>query len=1107
LVLTLVLSSAGLLFAQDPRPDNLQVSAGVTPESQESLPNKEGKAAQPARTSSASGEELVSVIVKLDDASLAAYAGGIPGLAATSPEATGAPLDVQSRDSQLYLGYLAAKQDALISSVSKTAPSARVVYRYSAIIGGVSMLVPSSQVEAIAKLPGVQAVYEDKLVPVDTSNSPAFIGATALWQALGGAEDAGEGVIVGILDTGVWPEHPSFSDPDPSGESYDPPPGGPYACDFGNTAFNPNDAPFTCNNKLIGAYEFLDTFKVARGLTATEFDSARDANGHGTHTSSTAAGNNSVPASILGSDLGLISGMAPRAQVIMYKVCADINDGNGTASCYTTDSAAGVEQAILDGVNVLNFSVGGGSTPYNDVVSLAFLDAYNAGVFVAASAGNSGPGADTVDHREPWTTTVAASTQDKAYGSDLTLSADNGDTLTVHGASIVSGIDTPTPIVYAGDFGDALCEDATPDGTFTGVVVLCDRGVIARVAKSGNVQARGAVGMVLRNLALQGTATDNHFIPSIHVEFDAGADVFDFMTTHTGVLASWTDGAAEASQGDVMAAFSSRGGPGQTLGISKPDVTAPGVQILAGHTPLPVTIAGGAPGQLFQVIQGTSMSSPHVAGAAALLKDLHPDWTPGQIKSALMTTARLINVVKEDGVTPVDPFDVGSGRIDLRKAGNPGITFSATGQDFLDHEADLWNANYPSLYVPVMPGRATVERTAHSELNYPSIWRLTVSDGPDFRIIVPRYLIVPKGGDASFEITIDAPNVPLGEVRHGFIGLTFGSKRAVIPVSFVRNQPVVTLETSCDPSTVERGGITTCNVVVSNTSFDTADVDLTGNVSKRLQLIPGSVIGVDEDAIVGGHTSFSLYGAEPPGVSMSVAPWGNGYLPLSAFGVAPIAGVGDETIVNFGLSRPFLFGGKSWTSIGIVSNGYAVVGGGTSADINYLNQTLPDAAPPNNVLAPFWTDLNPAAGGALRIAYLSSAGYYWLVLDWEGVPNWGNGLPNSFQIWIGSSGVEDIAYAYGPDLSAGDGGLLTVGAENEFGNRGVNWYVNGVGTLPLPLSDDLVVSSIPGAPGETRSISAQFQTRGIGPFNLCAEITSNLFFGTNISCTSGEIVP
>ena len=516
-------------------------------------------------------------------------------------------------------------EDSVSVDVAKleAASGGQVVHNFTKLFNGVSMVVPTQNIDAVANANAVTGVYLDQLQQLDTENSPEFIGANYLWNELGGQKSAGEGTVIGVLDSGIWPEHPSVSDPDPYGKAYAAPPvapgsngfgaGGPRStCDFGNVAFNPNDAPFACNNKLIGAYDFTDTYKAVLGIVPGEFDSARDADGHGTHTLTTAGGNRGVSASILGSNLGTVSGIAPRAHVIMYKVCHD-------QGCFGSDSAAAVEQAILDEVDSINFSISGGGDPYNDIVEQMFAIAYDNGVFVSASAGNSGPTADTVAHRGPWTMTVAASTQNRTFQGEFTLSDGSQPDLTVSGVTVTGGYSGE--VVDAADFGDGLCLTPFAPGTFSGEIVLCQRGAIARVAKSFNVAAGGAGGMVLYNPALQGLNADNHFIPSLHVDDVAGADILNFMTNANGTVNGVLSGSmAVPGQGDKMAAFSSRGGSNQTLGISKPDVTAPGVEILAGHTPLPLTEAGGSPGELFQAIAGTSMSSPHVAGSAALLK-------------------------------------------------------------------------------------------------------------------------------------------------------------------------------------------------------------------------------------------------------------------------------------------------------------------------------------------------------------------------------------------------------------------------------------------------------------------------------------------------------
>jgi subtilisin family serine protease len=1051
--------------------------------------------------------DLVSVIVKLDFEPLATYSGGVNGLVATNPEIAGTnKLDSDSAASQAYLAYAEAHIASFQSALAQAIPSAKLVNRYRSVLGGASVILPASELSALSSLKGVKAVYRDEIRHIDTDASPQFIGAPTIWSQLGGQESSGEGVIVGVIDTGVWPEHPSFSDPDPSGKAYAPPPGGPYDCDFGNTAANPDDDPFTCNNKLIGAYTFIDTYVMLNGLPAGEFDSARDAEGHGTHTAGTAAGNAGVDATLLGVDRGLISGVAPRAYVIMYKALV-------LGSGYTSDLAAAVDQAVLNGVDVTNYSISGGNDPYNDAAELAFLDAYAAGVFPAHSAGNDGPGANTVAHRGPWVTTVGASNSDRFFISTVSLTGiisgttNVTETLTLSGASVTDGISTPTEVVSAADYGDAMCNSPFTSGTFTGQIVICERGVIARVEKSFNVAEGGAGGMLLYNPSLQGLATDNHFIPSVHLENDEGVKLLDFMDNHTDVMGTFTEGEATTVQGDVMAAFSSRGGSGTTLGVSKPDITAPGVQILAGMTPIPATVEGGLPGELFQAIQGTSMSSPHIAGAGALLKALHPDWTPGQIKSAIMTTAKTSDVTKEDGTTPADAFDYGSGRVDLTVAGDPGITFDVSFRDYITQKGDLWNVNYPSVYIPALPGEVTVYRTAHSTLGAASVWDLSVDAPSDLEITVPATLNLAAGGNSTFAITIDARNVPIGETRMATLMLSDGTHEAHVPITIVRKQASVTLEKSCDMSVLGVGDISDCTITATNTAFDEAFIGLTDVVPNQL-VISGTVSGATStgNSIVLNDT---LGGAAPPVVTAAVDPLASpaGYLPLSSFGITPFTQT-DEQISNY-IVPSFVYAGDTYNRIGIVSNGYVVVGGGTNADVDYINSNLPDAALPNNVLAPFWTDLNPADGGALRIATLtdSGSGDSWIVIEWTDVPIWSNDtITNTFQVWIGYTQPDDISFTYGPNISGGEGGYLTVGAENKYGNTGQAVYFDGTGAAPAPSSTgyEVDVSSMPGAPGDSAVIHYSMIGAQPGRWQNCAEMSSDAFAGTSVSCVNGQ---
>lgn len=997
-------------------------------------------------------------------------------------------------------------ENALTPEQIAATAQGQITHQYSTF-NGTAVVLAGSKIDAVANLPGVTGVYLDELNQITTDNSIDYIGAPTVWNAVGGQADAGEGVLFASLDSGIWPEHPSFSDPDQFGEAYDAP-NRIYPCQFGNTAWNPNDVPFTCNNKLVGAYVFLDTYKALVGLTSDEFDSARDDNGHGTHTSSTAVGNSGVNANIAGSDLGTVSGVAPRAQIIAYKVC-------GLQGCFSSDAVAAIEQAILDDVDVINYSISGGVDPYSDLVSLAFLRAYENGIFVAKSAGNSGPDADSVGGRSPWVTTVGASTQDRTFAGTLALEA-GGALLTLDGVSLTDTHSAEVVLaadydgIPPGDPDDGQCLTPFPSGTWSNEeIVVCARGQIARVTKGFNVQQGGAGGYVLYNPTPNTLVPDNHFLPAIHLQDDVGAALLAFLEENTAVIGTITGGIKESSQGDVMAIFSSRGGSGQTLGISKPDLTAPGVQILAGHSPFPATISGGAPGELFQVIQGTSMSAPHVAGAALLLKQLHPDWSPGQIKSALMTTAYGDGLVKEDGVTAVDHFDAGSGHIDLTQAGDPGITISTNGAQYVSLQHELWHSNYPSIYIPMMPGRITVERTIKSELEYSAFWQMRVEAPDDLKIIARGPIGLRPDKAKTVSITIDARNVPLGEVRHAVLYFeeVDGPHVARIPITIVRENPEVLIGNQCQPSSFRRYQSASCSIMLTNMSFEDAQIELNDEMPRRLRIVEGTVIGASSPNRKLLEYSGMLEGADPAIVSVEDGTGTtSGYVPLSLFNIPPIAGVSDESIANFAVPE-FHYAGEVYDAIGMVSNGYLVISGGTAADVDYINQTFPDASIPNNVVAPFWTDLNPSAGGNMYAAILTdpNSNESWVVLEWEDVPNFSDGELNTFQAWIGINGVEDIAFVYG-DVSDGDGGFLTVGAENAYGNSGDNWYVNGDGTAVFAGAEVRVVSS-PGAPGASHQITFDVTGWTPGPWSNCVELTSNLYDGTNIICFSGEILP
>lgn len=688
------------------------------------------------------------------------------------------------------------------------------VQDYTNALNGFSVSVGHDEAVKIAANPEVAYVLPDELrqptsFPGEKEIKQTLVGRNTLYQFMGLTEKSdawrngitGEGVVVGVIDTGIWPEHPSFAD-DGTYPEHAPLDETTPSCNFGNTAANPDDLPFTCNNKLIGAREFLDTYKLANGgLAADEFDSARDDDGHGTHTASTAAGNAGIRAEVFGRFKDVVSGIAPRAQIIAYKALG--NDGG-----FTSDLVAAIDQAVADGVDVINYSIGGGaSTVSPDTIS--FLFASDAGVFSAVSAGNSGPGESTIGGPGdvPWVTTVGANTQRRMY--DGYIKMNNG--VTIRGASVTHG--TPTAQFVDAEFAGAadseFCVDGTLDPTqVTGKVVLCKRGLNGRVAKSAEVLRAGGIGMVLYNASDVDTLfSDNFFVPTVMVDYTQGLIVKNWIASTGSPIGRLAGGGPGLSivPAPTMAYFSSRGENPTAGDIIKPDVTAPGVGILAGNTPFP-TPGEQVPGELFQAIAGTSMSSPVVAGLFALIKQVHPDWSQAAAKSALMTTANT-KVLDNDRVSAATPFSMGAGMARPGKPGSrdssfdPGLVYEAGFAEYLGFlcdegpeifanpartcgnlaaagvPTDAANLNLPSIGVESVPGSVTVTRTVTSVADQTITYKAWPEAPAGYTVSVsPNTLTLAPGATASFAVTItNDGSAPVGEWRFGSLTWSGGS--------------------------------------------------------------------------------------------------------------------------------------------------------------------------------------------------------------------------------------------------------------------------------------------------------------------------------------------
>lgn len=683
--------------------------------------------------------------------------------------------------------------------------SSDITQSYTAALNGFAAKLNTAQLAKVSSDGNVMMVLPEQVRYPQTNDSLEFLEL----DTQGGAHRAGltgEGVVVGVIDSGIWPEHPSLADdgsyPDLGialDESTFP------ACDFGNTAHNAADAPFECNNKLLGARQTIPTYRAVIGAEDFEFDSARDDDGHGTHTATTAAGNAEVEAIVFDKKIGQVTGVAPRARVIAYK-------GLGTLGGFGSDLAASIDQAVLDGVDVINYSIGGGASAELGPDDVAFLFAAAAGVRVATSAGNSGPGEETVGGPAhlPWITTVGASTQPRFFQGRVRPIG--GPQIT--GASLTEGTGGRFPLVDAEDAGDDLCNPGALDpAVVDGNIVLCRRGAIARAAKSEAVAIAGGVGMILYNNSDDGNLfTDNHFVPSVHVNLTDGLKMKDYIDAKSNPRVSITTGEkATNDSAPAMTIFSSRGANPSFSDLIKPDVTAPGHQILAGASP--VVAPGGTQGQLFQSISGTSMSSPHVAGLFALLAQAHPDWSAAATKSALMTTAHQ-DVLDNDRVTAADPFEMGAGHVAPGKprrknsmfkpglvydadlfdyaaftCGNANTVFNQGSCDFLEAigvPSDASQFNVASIGIGELAGSETITRTVTSvDENKPPIVYTPVIEAPEGYTVtvMPETIRIRSGESATYQVTISNVDAPVGEWRHGSLTWEGGNYEVRSPIS------------------------------------------------------------------------------------------------------------------------------------------------------------------------------------------------------------------------------------------------------------------------------------------------------------------------------------
>ncbi|KAI4968668.1 hypothetical protein ZWY2020_045998 [Hordeum vulgare] len=651
----------------------------------------------------------------------------------------------------------------------------RIFYIFDSI-NGIALRIDNVFVSALKLLPGM-AVIEDKLYEVRTTHSWGFLGLEGLdgepidvWK---NDVDFGEGVIIANVDTGVSPISASFRD-DGSLPKPDRWRGG---CQQGYSG---------CNNKLIGARVFNEGIKLlSKQLNETEVNSPWDHDGHGTHTLSTAGGACVPNVGAFGRGTGTAKGGSPRAHVASYKACF-------TTACSSLDILMAILTAVEDGVHVLSLSVGSPASDYVvDTIAIGTAYAVTQSVVVVAAGGNDGPAAGSISNVAPWMLTVGASTMDRLFPANVIIG-----TKTIKGQSLSNSTSQPC-VMISGEKANAagqsaansaLCLPGSLDpAKVSGKIVVCTRGGSnGRVAKGQVVKDAGGVGMVLCNDAASGdnVIADPHIIPAAHCSYSKCLEIFSYIQSTGSPMGEikTKDEEVGVEPSPVIAAFSSRGPNTITPQILKPDIIAPGVSVIAAYSQevSPTGLDSDHRRVPYMVESGTSMSCPHVAGIAGLLRKKYPKWNPNMVYSAIMTTAtRLANDdagIRDETGGAATPFSYGSGHVNPVRALDPGLVYDTTIHDYANFICSMRPTDTQGLLpVPLPlgleelwtllirvfrgadsdPFKCSKDNNHPEDLNYPSISAPCLPTSGSFT--VKRRVKNVGGGAASYTVRITQP--------------------------------------------------------------------------------------------------------------------------------------------------------------------------------------------------------------------------------------------------------------------------------------------------------------------------------------------------------------
>lgn len=694
-------------------------------------------------------QRVDSFIIQLEEPSLATYKGG-NSLFAAPERARSGKIDVTSDVSQAYLAHLDQQLDAaIVSSESLLGRDLDVYARFDVVLNGFAARMSAAEAAELRNMPGVREVYPDLIWQPETDTSPEFLGVDGIWDGSNvpdGVTAKGEGVLVGILDTGINMDHASFAEVGPvDGYVHI----NPYGANQYKGLCVSDPENYVCNDKLVGVYAYVDEPTVGE-----------DASDHGSHTASTTAGN-VVNFDFNGADV-TISGMAPHANIIAYDVCDD--DG-----CPNAATVSAVGQAIANGVDVLNYSIGPnsgpGQSPYVSASEVAFLEAVDAGIITATSAGNSGNGVSTTYKGAPWTLVVGNTNHGRIFGNPVIVNPGDATELSAiglpDGGPGLSEDLIDVPFIWGGAEDSAYdtgC-DAFPTDYFADSIALITRGTCTFDAKITNAQNAGAIAVVVRNnapgapIVMGLNDPTDVVIPAVMVSKEDGDEMVALAAAGLTVtmLADY-DSQNEPAWGDVLNQSSSRG-PFTMAEVLVPEIVAPGTNVLAAYD-------SQDPDTEYGLMSGTSMASPHAAGSLALMTELFPTWSPAERKSALMLTA-LPDTTKDFDLSGVDAFDYGNGRLDMSKAALTGLVMEETYDGFIEANpaegGDVRELNIPSYQNTYCVGVCSFERVFTSVADVAVTYTLDLDADATLVVDVqPTEFTIEPGETQTITVEIDA---------------------------------------------------------------------------------------------------------------------------------------------------------------------------------------------------------------------------------------------------------------------------------------------------------------------------------------------------------------